>query len=321
MNINNKSGVALILVLWVIAIMMIIAFSFSYSMKTEAKIASNYKKLSQAYYYARAGVNHAILDLLLRCQGEKENRFNISGIPETLSWDEGGYNIIIKDEGAKFNLNKMNAKQLRDIFSKCDLKKEEVDIIVDSILDWRDKDELHRLNGAESDYYQTLDPPYSCKNGNFDTIGELLLVKGITPEIYHNLELEDIFTVFGHSSKININSASKKVLSLVPGMTDEMIDKIISARNEKEFTHINELIPIIGMNAYRTVYRYLTTSLTYYFSIISVGWIHGLRMGRAIKTTIKITPKQKEKYKILYWHDEKIYERALNDIFSKRAWH
>ena len=59
------------------------------------------------------------------------------------------------------------------------------DIIVDSILDWKDADDLHRLNGAESDYYLSLPNPYRAKDANFDTLEELLLVRGVTPEILY----------------------------------------------------------------------------------------------------------------------------------------
>ena len=58
------------------------------------------------------------------------------------------------------------------------------DTVIDSILDWRDSNRDHRLNGAEEDYYRGLDPPYSCKDGPFDVVEELLLVRGVTPELF-----------------------------------------------------------------------------------------------------------------------------------------
>src|SRR5947207_2464686 len=55
--------------------------------------------------------------------------------------------------------------------------------IANSILDWIDPDEDTRSNGAENDYYSTLSSPYRCKNGPLDTLEELLLVKGVTPQL------------------------------------------------------------------------------------------------------------------------------------------
>ena len=56
----------------------------------------------------------------------------------------------------------------------------ERDVIVDSIQDWRDPNEEHRLNGAESDYYLGLPVPYRSKNADFDSCRRVLQVKGVT---------------------------------------------------------------------------------------------------------------------------------------------
>ena len=56
--------------------------------------------------------------------------------------------------------------------------------IIGSILDWMNPNESAGFSGAKSDYYLHLNPPYYCKNGPIDDISELLLIKGITPEIY-----------------------------------------------------------------------------------------------------------------------------------------
>src|SRR5205807_2358577 len=57
------------------------------------------------------------------------------------------------------------------------------DDVANSILDWMDPDEEPRSNGAESDYYTTLPTPYNAKNGPLDSLEELLLVRGVTPEL------------------------------------------------------------------------------------------------------------------------------------------
>ena len=57
--------------------------------------------------------------------------------------------------------------------------------IVNSILDWIDPDDQTHPEGAETQYYQGLNPPYAAKNGPIDDISELLLIKGVTPEIYY----------------------------------------------------------------------------------------------------------------------------------------
>ncbi|MDY6954264.1 MAG: type II secretion system protein GspK, partial [Thermodesulfobacteriota bacterium] len=83
--------------------------------------------------------------------------------------------------------------------------------IVDSVMDWIDReDDLLRLDGAEDDYYMSLERPYHCKNGPLDSPEELLLVKGITPELFYGTEeslgIAPYISVFGHG-RININTA------------------------------------------------------------------------------------------------------------------
>jgi type II secretory pathway component PulK len=55
--------------------------------------------------------------------------------------------------------------------------------IANSILDWMDTDDTPRQGGSENDYYSGQSPPYQCKNGPFDSLEELLLVSGVTPQL------------------------------------------------------------------------------------------------------------------------------------------
>lgn len=91
--------------------------------------------------------------------------------------------------------------------------------VVDAILDWIDSDDDTRPNGAESDYYQSLSKPFSCKNGPISSVEELLLIRGITPELYfgdpelEQVPLPELLTVNGHrTGKINLNTAPYELL-------------------------------------------------------------------------------------------------------------
>lgn len=131
--------------------------------------------------------------------------------------------------------------------------------IVNSILDWITPGESPRIQGAKSDYYQGLQPiPYYAKDGPIDDLSELLLVKGIRdlPELYYGgfatnyqpgyfnaqasrfggtpmitggVGLTNLFTPLS-DGKININTASAEVLQIIPGVTPDMAQAIVSAR-------------------------------------------------------------------------------------------
>jgi len=90
-------------------------------------------------------------------------------------------------ESAKVNLNAASDEQLTMLFTPLlvDLEIENPQELIDYILDWRDPDSESRENGAENEYYNDLEPAYNAKNGDFNTVEELLLVKGVTAAVLY----------------------------------------------------------------------------------------------------------------------------------------
>ena len=147
---------------------------------------------------------------------------------------------------------------LRKIMTNLGVEGEARDIVVDSLLDWRDADDLYRLNGAENDYYQSLPEPYECKNGNLDSIEELLLVRGVTPELFYGKKgtwpgeggkekskgsgLKDIFSIYALGEQVDINSATLSVLRVALGIPSGVARGIIKAREEKGFENQQDLL-------------------------------------------------------------------------------
>jgi len=134
--------------------------------------------------------------------------------------------------------------------------------IVSSILDWIDLDDQTHIEGAEIREYQAMNPPYAPKNGPIDDISELLLIKGITPEIYYGgtatnyqpnyfsrqrgpfgeganaapaviVGMTNLFTPLS-SGKININTASAEVLQLIPGVDPLIAEEIVNGRSGED---------------------------------------------------------------------------------------
>lgn len=114
-------------------------------------------------------------------------RFSI--VADDMTDDEYLVRFGITDEASKLNLNTATEAQLRRLIHSVVEESEEVvpDQIVDAILDWRDNDRRPRgeMRDTEGVYYKRLPKPYSVKNGPFDTVEELLLVKGVTHEILY----------------------------------------------------------------------------------------------------------------------------------------
>ena len=193
---GSESGIALMLVLWVLVLLSIIVFEFCSTMRIEATITKNFKEGERSYYLAQAGINRAFIELIKtqravkKFKGAKDSMVDNAEEDEleddeTEDWkpreepylfelEDGECEVTIGDEGGKINLNwiakkaKSDRKLLTDIIEKsCGLEGEEKDIIVDSIIDWVDKDHNHLMNGAEDEYYESLEEPYESRDGNF----------------------------------------------------------------------------------------------------------------------------------------------------------
>jgi DNA uptake protein ComE-like DNA-binding protein len=93
------------------------------------------------------------------------------------------FDFGITDESTKVNLNTAQSDALMEVPGM-------TQDIADSIVAWRSPPANDSGGqGAQSDYYESLADPYTAKNAPFETVGELLLVKGITPDILYGSDL------------------------------------------------------------------------------------------------------------------------------------
>ena len=74
------------------------------------------------------------------------------------------------------------------------------DDVADAILEWIDPSGTQRTNGPGAQYYAGLSPPYAERNGTPTTIEELLLVKGVTPELLYGLDAPKMGLTSGSAS-------------------------------------------------------------------------------------------------------------------------
>ena len=230
-------GSALIFVLWIMAILSLLASEMAFNARVNAQLYHDEALKIKAFPAMLSCLQTGIAIATLEAAAEGKP---LSGNTFTFALKEANYQCEISffDEAGKYNLNQVNEKQLLAIVESLGITGEQRDIIVDSILDWRDTDNLHRLNGAENDYYESLDPPYKCKNGPFSSVAELALVKGISPEIYE--KLAPLFTIYGNTTKINLNSAPLEVLKSL-GFSEETANLIIEERKKEPFVDIDDL--------------------------------------------------------------------------------
>jgi general secretion pathway protein K len=334
----ESRGVALIMVLWVIAILTVVVFEFCFAMRTEVHITNNYKEELQCYAMAEGGIQRAITELIYkhdpRVQQIRRTLISQEGSQDKEEWvadgrsyplpfNQGTCEIRIMSEAGKVNINLVSESMLRKIVGQLGLEGEAKDTVVDSILDWRDPDDFHRVNGAETDYYQSLKEPYNCKNGNFDSVEELLLVRGVTSDLFYGSKgikkeeegstdrvgLKDIFSIYSFGEQIDINSVTPLVLNVFLGLPQEVSQQVVKAREEKGFDNPQDLIqrvPEISAFLGEMGRFILFQSTIPYYTIESRAKSQEGRSVRALKTIVKIDPREKGGYKIIQWLDSLI---------------
>ncbi|HSR67690.1 MAG TPA: hypothetical protein VLU25_07090 [Acidobacteriota bacterium] len=332
---QTERGSALVLVLWILLAISLLAVSFAAAVRTEVDAARNVVNQKQAYYLTRAGIDYAVYKILEAQQSQYSNRANqaqlgddqlgaAEALPEIFSGDvklelpQGSVHIKVSPETGKINVNSADPDLIFNLLIMSGLAQDEADIVTDSILDWRDADDEVLGQGAESSYYQSLPEPYFAKNGVLDVPEELLLVRGITPEIYYGQKgttedgqrvefygLQKYFTTFGQGRRIDVNAAPLTVLAALPGIdyNDALdIDELRSQSPILNLAEIMERVPGIP------------TSLLSLLSVERSALIYTLdaegRFGQGeaisrIRCVIQVGGGARG-YSILYWNEANI---------------
>ena len=207
----KQEGMILIIVLVVILMLSLGAYTFTDLMITYDEAADLSGERIQARWTADSGIDMIRMHLILPDQqrydagGEYNHSMMfqaINVVPDTNPRNIANFTAVapfvdqtglmsgirygLEDESARINLNALLLADTyvtnggRTLLMALPGMSEDV---ADSILDWIDEDDDTREYGAEYDYYQSLVPPYSPKNGPLDTVEELLLIRGVFPQL------------------------------------------------------------------------------------------------------------------------------------------
>jgi general secretion pathway protein K len=281
-RLKSSRGVALLITLTVITLLIATTMEINQGVRNTVISAATSRDRITLSYMASSGI-HAAMAMLIKdkydsqidsIQEDWANPEKIAEVLQSITFDEGNVTFKITDELSRIQINSLvefpkgrqfNEAQriMWDRFARLviaqggdDLEDVDATTIINSIKDWLDSgddDLVTGLNGAESDYYEGLDPPYKCKNGPFTDINELLLVKGMTPALFYGMGedmpgISNYITVYGMTQakqkeekrdytfegKININTADLPVLvGMVSSENFDYANEIYNYRSEK----------------------------------------------------------------------------------------
>lgn len=277
---TSERGFALLAVVLVLALLGVVVAEFAFSMRLEATMVRSYKEEVIGLHLAEAAVEQAIREILTDAplQGLTGDeplltffRSPVQPLPRLPRSDvrlgPGQFAYRITDEEGRLNLNASPPDRLDRLLLSLGVDKAARDTIGDSLLDWKDADDLHRLNGAESeDTYLRRPIPYRARNGLLEDVAELLQIKGVPPALYHGRGgqpgLVEFVTVRG-GGQVNINTAPEPVLKAV-GLAEAEVSEIIQSRRTTPYAAVPPRFTARGLSAGSRTFR-----------VEAVGWVGG----------------------------------------------
>ncbi|MBK8574577.1 MAG: general secretion pathway protein GspK [Elusimicrobia bacterium] len=217
-------------VLWLVAILGLVVSALSFHSRTELRLTSfqwDQQRLTQVAQLKAAEsatfIEKSSAPLTLAELGRWEAVLfpaKTDALPLATPRTAG-----LTDESSRINLNKASKEMLERLTGSREA--------ASAILDWRDADSVVSPGGAENEYYKTLPNPYPCRNSPLMSVAELLLIKGITPDLYQ--EIQNKSTVEGPGT-VNINTASKEILEAL-GASPALVGKILNCRKGADGIH------------------------------------------------------------------------------------
>ncbi|MDO8357042.1 MAG: type II secretion system minor pseudopilin GspK [Nitrospirota bacterium] len=253
---SDERGIALLLTLLVLTLLVALILEFDVEARREYRDAAAFRDNFKATVLARAAVQAARGVLQQDFIKDKQTGEFFDAPTDIWAFPISNYAIgdgvlsaQIEDERGKLNLNdlaaggdliakKTKVLRFKRLFELVQVNPD----LVDAIVDWVDQDEVPEASGAEGPYYQTLRPSYRAANAPLQTLLELRLIKGISPEIIQ--KISKLVTVYPQEgeSRVNVNTADLLVLqALDPRITQGVASDIIQARPFKTIQDLDRV--------------------------------------------------------------------------------
>jgi len=302
----RRRGSILVGVLWCMVLLSVLVIGVLHTARMDLMVVKNYGDRVQAHYLALAAVERAkaliFQDVVTRQQTAKNHTGSLYNDPKDFqgvalgrgklqvfrrSPQEDGGKIIygISDEESRLNLNVASANQFTNLAGM-------TSDILNAIMAWRNPatQNPNNQNGAtpggnDSDYYLSLKPPYLPRNGPYQTVRELLMVRGVTADLLlgnddnQNGFLDDeedpadrplgskpppppnpgwaaLLTVTdtdkdvdaSGKQRINPQTADEATLTTIAGITQPIARAIVSYRNQNQLQSLDDLLSVTAQN-------------------------------------------------------------------------
>ena len=321
-RISRRDGIALVTTLIIIALLMVVVVDFNRIAITDIGVSRNFGDEKKILFTTISGVNairellrldslYSKSDNLLEEWAKSQAYFDSA----SSMLDGGSVEGNISDEDGKIDVNSLiNDKGKFDQAQKAiwmrllsqakfGLSEEQIETIIHCAKDWIDKDdEITGIYGVEDSFY--LEKEYHCKNNILNNLEEMLLIKGVTKDIFYGDEykmgVRSFFTVYG-GGKININTAPIPVLmSLSDIMTEDIAKELDNFRQDD-----TNKVQLNDKKWYRKVWPYkdplpesVLTTVSSFFTLHIKG-----RVGESVREIKTVIKRSGDSSSIIYWKE------------------
>ena len=180
-DLQNARGFALIAVLWFLVLIAAIGSYLMASARSEAALARNIRASANAEALADAGIAQAVFT---ESEPVLINRWPLDGAPHGLRLNGGEITIRVYDETAKINPNLASDALLSGLFQALGIDRVRARKLGAALADWVGSDKQARPLGAKLEQYRAAGKSYGPPNAPLETLDEIQLVLGMTPEIF-----------------------------------------------------------------------------------------------------------------------------------------
>lgn len=222
----REKGIALVMVLWAVTLLTVIASSFAFSSRTETLLSRTQIASSRVRLLADAGIERALYELSKPVTDP--TRWKFDGRTQVWEFDGAKLSITVRDETAKLDINLAPDELIRGLLKHAGLNDLEVASLSDAIADWRDADDFKRPSGAESRDYEAVGRDYLPANRPFESIDELRLVLGMTPDLFK--KLRGSLTVYSSRKGFNSVTAPDEILYALRDVKREVVAQYVADR-------------------------------------------------------------------------------------------
>lgn len=245
-------------VLWLSAALSAIAFSVANTVRSETERTGTLTDGVRTYYLATGAIERVLLYIQwgpgFRNPDGSARYFEPGMSRLNMIFTSGTAAVQIIPENSKLNVNTAKPEELLGLLGALGVDAGRAPEIVAAILDWRSvvPGELSLFD----QHYLSLTPSFRARHASFEEIEELLLVKGMTPDLFYGtfvrdaqgrllpqVGLRDCVSVFGSDGAMDINSVQPAVLAAI-GLDPGVISAIVARRHAIPFRTAEEIAQI-----------------------------------------------------------------------------